>query len=38
MPMKGIEILCSDHDHQLVLVVDDLVRGREVSETWSRES
>jgi hypothetical protein len=33
----NIEVLYSDHDHQLILVVDDLVRGREVSAAWSRE-
>lgn len=34
----NIEVLYSDHAHQLVLVVDDLARGREVSATWTRES
>lgn len=34
----NIEVLYSDHDHQLILVVDDLARGREVSTAWSRES
>jgi hypothetical protein len=33
----NIEILYSDHDHQLILVVDDIVKGREVSEAWTRE-
>jgi len=33
----NIEVLYSDHDHQLILVVDDLERGREVSEKWMRE-
>lgn len=33
----NIEVLYSDHDHQLVLVVDDVVRGREVSAAWSRD-
>jgi hypothetical protein len=33
----NIETLYSDHDHQLILVVDDLARGREVSEAWARE-
>lgn len=33
----NIEVLYSDHDHQLVLVVDDLARGREVSAAWARE-
>jgi hypothetical protein len=34
----NIEVLYSDHDHQLILVVDDRARGREVSEAWTRES
>jgi hypothetical protein len=34
----NIEVLYSDHDHQLILVVDDLARGREVSEAWTRET
>jgi hypothetical protein len=34
----NIEVLYSDHDHQLILVVDDLARGREVSEAWAREA
>lgn len=34
----NIEVLYSDHDHQLILVVDDLAKGRQVSEAWSRES
>lgn len=34
----NIEALYSDHDNQLILVVDDLKRGREVSEAWARES
>ena len=33
----NIEVLYSDHAHQLILVVDDLARGREVSEAWMRE-
>lgn len=33
----NIEVLYSDHDHNLILVVDDLERGREVSESWTRE-
>src|SRR5205809_3610737 len=28
----NIEVLYSDHEHRLILVVDDLARGREVSE------
>jgi hypothetical protein len=33
----NIEVLYSDHDHQMILVVDDIARGREVSETWAQE-
>ena len=33
----NIEVLYSDHDHQLILIVDDLVRGRAVSDAWTRE-
>lgn len=33
----NIEILYSDHDHQLILVVDDLEKGRAVSEAWAFE-
>ena len=33
----NIEVLYSDHDHQLILVVDDFEKGRAVSETWTRE-
>jgi hypothetical protein len=33
----NIEVLYSDHDHQLILVVDDLARGCTVSEAWARE-
>ena len=32
----NIEVLYSDHAHQLVLVVDDPTRAGEVSETWMR--
>jgi hypothetical protein len=32
----NIEVLYSDHDNQLVLVVDDLERGRAVAAAWSR--
>jgi len=33
----NIEVLYSDHDHQLILVVDDPARAREVAEAWSQE-
>src|SRR5262245_14977981 len=33
----NIEVLYSDHDHQLILVVDDVARGRSVAEAWARE-
>ncbi|MDX6304457.1 MAG: hypothetical protein QOI77_1426 [Blastocatellia bacterium] len=33
----NIETLYSDHDNQLILVVDDLEKGRAVSEGWSRQ-
>jgi hypothetical protein len=33
----NIEVLYSDHDHRLILVVDDLENGRMVSEAWFRE-
>jgi hypothetical protein len=33
----NIEVLYSDHNHQLILVVDDIARGREVSEAWTNE-
>src|SRR5688572_12976894 len=33
----NIEVMYSDHDHQLILVVDDLAKGRQVSESWMRE-
>jgi hypothetical protein len=33
----NIDVLYSDHDHQLVLVVDDPVRGRAVSAAWAEE-
>lgn len=33
----NIEVQYSDHDHQLILVVDDLEKGRTVSEAWMRE-
>jgi hypothetical protein len=33
----NIEVLYSDHDHQLILVVDNTAKGRAVSEAWTRE-
>jgi hypothetical protein len=33
----NIEVLYSDHEHQLILVVDDMAKGRAVSEAWARE-
>ena len=33
----NIEVLYSDHNHQLILVVDDLAKGQAVSEAWMRE-
>jgi hypothetical protein len=33
----NIEVLYSDHNHQLILVVDDITRGRAVSEGWTNE-
>lgn len=33
----NIEVLYSDHDHQMILVVDDVEKGRQVSEAWTKE-
>lgn len=33
----NIEVLYSDHAHQLILVVDDLAKARAVAAAWSRE-
>lgn len=33
----NIEVIYSDHDHQLILVVDDIEAARAVSEAWTRE-
>lgn len=33
----NIEVLYSDHDHQLILVVDDVARARAVSAAWRAE-
>ena len=32
----NIEVQYSDHDNNLILVVDDLVQGRAVSEAWTK--
>jgi hypothetical protein len=34
----NIRVQYSDHEHQLILVVDDLRRGREMAAEWMRES
>ena len=34
----NIEVLYSDHDHNLVLVVDDLAAAHAVSAAWTRET
>ena len=31
----NIEVMYSDHDNQLILVVDDFEKGRRVSQQWS---
>ena len=33
----NIEVLYSDHDHQLILVVDDVAKARVVAQAWTRE-
>jgi hypothetical protein len=33
----NIEVLYSDHDHQLILVVDDINNAQRVANDWSRE-
>jgi hypothetical protein len=33
----NIEVLYSDHDHQLILVVDDVEKGRSIAAQWSQE-
>ncbi|MGH8117253.1 MAG: hypothetical protein ACREPJ_08105 [Rhodanobacteraceae bacterium] len=32
----NIEAMYSDHDHRAILVVDDILRGRPISEAWTR--
>jgi len=34
----NIEVIYSDHQNQLILVVDDLEKGRAVSAAWSKGS
>ena len=34
----NIEVIYSDHQNQLILVVDDLEKGQAVSEIWKRSS
>ena len=33
----NIEAIYSDHQNQLILVVDDLAKGHAVSDAWTRE-
>lgn len=33
----NIEVMYSDHANQLILVVDDIERGRSVSDEWTRQ-
>jgi len=33
----NIEVLYSDHDHQLVLVIDDVAKAQQVADAWSRD-
>lgn len=33
----NIEVMYSDHDNQLILVVDDMVRGSDVAAAWAGE-
>ena len=34
----NIEVQYSDHDNQLILVVDDIEKGRAVSESWKNQT
>ena len=34
----NIEVIYSDHQNQLILVVDDLAKGRAISEAWKRNA
>jgi hypothetical protein len=33
----NIEVLYSDHNHRLILVVDDLARAQQIADAWTRE-
>lgn len=33
----NIEVLYSDHEHQMILVVDDIEKGKAVSKSWMKE-
>src|SRR3981189_2578930 len=33
----NVEVVYSDHDRQLILVVDDIAKGKVVSEAWTLE-
>jgi len=33
----NIEVLYSDHNHRLILVVDDMARAQQVADDWARE-
>ena len=33
----NIEVLYSDHDHRLIMVVDDVATAQRVADEWSRE-
>lgn len=33
----NISVMYSDHDNQLILVVDDIAKGRKISAKWMRE-
>ena len=32
----NIEVLYSDHDHQMILVVDEYEKGKIVSDNWAK--
>lgn len=34
----NIEVMYSDHDNQMILVVDDYDKGKEVSDAWQKEN